>query len=146
MIVPETTGWKFLVETANARLFEPEPRIVAVEPHRGAQDTVVTATANLEAGSRHLASCGGGIVLVYFDLLTGQEWGARRVYRCTDASICFGLALIGGTPLARAMMSFFLGLARDTKLPTKVFGNTEDAVKWGRALIEARSQMATAST
>ena len=146
MIVPETSGWRFLCDTANAKLFELEPGIVVVEPKQGAHDTVATAKSNLEQGSRYLASCGGGIVLVYFDLLAGQEWAARRVYRSYDPSVCFGMGMIGGTPLARAMMSFFLGLARVPNLPTKVFGSTEEAVQWARASIGARSVRAAAAS
>ncbi len=146
MIVADTSGWKFIGDTANAKLFEVEPRIVAVDPRIGAHDTVATATTNLEVGSRYLASCGGGIVLVYFDQLAGQEWAARRVYRRYDPAVCFGLGLIGGTPLARAMMSFFLGLARVPNLPTKVFGSAEEAVQWARASIGARSVRAAAAS
>lgn len=126
---------EFLGETSNARCYRIEPRIVAVVPHPGCVDTEATAKENVDLQVRLLAAQGSGVVIVFVDNIASQDKSARQVYNVrADPSIMIGSALLGGSPLGRAIGSFFLGLSRP-KVKLRMFGDLSEALAWAREIL-----------
>jgi hypothetical protein len=136
MIVPDPKGWKSVAETSNTKIYEIEPRILANVPERGSSDTQETARANLAASETYWRTAGAGVVVIFIDLASSQDSGARRVYANElDGKLCLGTALVGGTLLGRAMMSFYVGIRRP-RVPIQIFGNVDDALAWARGRLK----------
>ena len=66
--------------------------------------------------------------MIFFDRMTSQDKDARKVYERMD-DVLTGTAMVGGSALTRAMISFFLGIARP-RVPIKLFAEFGDAVAW----------------
>jgi len=107
-----------------------EGLLIAI-PHDGSKDTGDTALSNREEQAKYFRERGqrGGIV-IFFDRMTSQDKDARRVYERMD-DVLTATALVGGTMLTRAMVSFFLGLAK-TRVPIKLFADIGPALVWLR--------------
>ena len=134
----DTTGWTPIGETANCLYFEIEPQVIAAVPHHGSSDNGATARQNVEFQLDYLRAHGGrGVVIVFFDQMTGQDSEARRMYsQLPDLSVMLGTALVGGTMLGRAIGTFFLGVARP-RVPVQLFSAVAEALPWARSLNRA---------
>jgi len=137
VIEPRTEAWRFVGSTANTRYFDVEPGILAAVPHPDAGDDRITARENLAFQERYFVERGrAGVVVIFFDRMIAQDQDARRVYqREPDAVRVIGRALVGAGLLARAMMSFFVGIARP-RGAVKAFATTDDALAWARAVLD----------
>ena len=100
----------------------------------------LTARENVEFQMEYLRTHGqAGVVVVFFDRMTGQDSEARRLYgNLPDLKVLRGSALVGGTMLGRAIGTFFLGVARP-RIPVQLFSSVEEAVAWARSLNGAAS-------
>jgi hypothetical protein len=129
-------NWRKFGETANATLFEVEPRILAVVPVEGAIDDEATAKANLETQLAYLKPKGQKAgVIIFMDPVAEQTAAARAVYRdASDPVFLACYALVGGTFFGRAVGSVFLGLSKPG-IPTSMFGSFEEALEWCRAQV-----------
>ncbi len=110
-----------------------EPRILAAVPHEGSRDDFDSATANQRFQNEYFRTAGApGVVVVFIDRMVSQDAAARRVYGTDlDVALIRGSALVGGTLLSRAMISFFLGISR-TRVPVKTFADGQSAIAWAR--------------
>ncbi|MEM6926527.1 MAG: hypothetical protein AAF602_06350 [Myxococcota bacterium] len=133
---PQAQGLTKIGRTSNTDYYWLEDRVVVALPRPGSFDTGATARENVAFQVGTFRDRGTpGVVLVFFDRMTSQDVDARRVYATEiDREWLAGSALVGGTFLGRAMASFFMGLSRP-KVPTRMFGTTEDALRWGRQLL-----------
>ena len=130
----DVSSWTLIGETANSRNYAVEPNVLAVVPHPGSHDTGATARENIVSQRAYLRPLGGGVVMIFFDNLAGQDKDARRVYQVeSDPSWMRGTALIGGSMLSRAIGAFFLGLSRPQS-PLRMFGSFDDALTWAHQL------------
>lgn len=141
-----TSSWQPIGETSNIRYYEIEPHIIAAVPHQGSSDTGATARENIEFQMEYLRTHGqAGVVVVFFDRMTGQDSEARRLYgHLPDLKVLRGSALVGGTMLGRAIGTFFLGVARP-RIPVQLFSSVEEAVAWARSLNGAAASSAKES-
>lgn len=141
----DTSGWTFVGETRNTRYFWIEPGALAAVPHPGCIDSPELALENtLFQNDQLRKSDGGGVMVIFFDHMSSQDKETRRVYQSTpDQEVFHGAALVGGTLLARAMGSFFMGIAKP-RIPTKMFPTVAEALVWARALNAAARGRATA--
>jgi hypothetical protein len=131
----DTSRWKRVGRTTGSAYFEVEPGFLLVLPDEGAQDTVESATEEKAFQLEYCARVGGRTVVgILFDRVVDQTKGAREVYKSwpPDGGMV-GSALIGGTVLARAMISFFQGLTQ-TDIPVRTFATMDDALVWSRTL------------
>lgn len=140
----DTTGWTPIGETATCLYFEIEPQVIAAVPHQGSSDNGATARQNVEFQLDYLRAHGGsGVVIVFFDRMTGQDSEARRMYgQLPELAVMLGTALVGGTMLGRAIGTFFLGVARP-RVPVQMFSTVEEALPWARALNRAAAAAAS---
>lgn len=131
----DTSKWKPVGESSNSRYYEIEPYVLGAVPNEGAKDDLGGARDNVRFQMDHFRKLGrGGVVVVFFDRLVSQDKDARRVYQIEpDPELMRGTALVGGTPLGRAIASFFLGLARP-RIPVKMFSDLDGALVWAREL------------
>lgn len=134
MIVPDTSTWKHVGDTSNTRYYLIEPHVLGAVPTRGTSDDGSSARANMTFQNAFLKEAGGGVVVIFFDLMLSQDKAARRVYQTEpDPAVFRGAALVGGSLLSRAMGSFFLGLSKP-KVALEMFADTEAALAWAREL------------
>jgi hypothetical protein len=140
----DTSSWQPIGETSNIRYYEIEPHIIAAVPHQGSSDTGATARENIEFQMQYLRQHGQtGVVIVFFDRMTGQDSEARRLYgQLPDIKVLRGTGLVGGTMLGRAIGTFFLGVARP-RIPVQLFSSVDEAVVWARSLNGAASGAAS---
>jgi hypothetical protein len=135
-----TAKWKLLGDSANAKNYEIEPHVMAAVPNPGSSDDLATARDNVAFQNKLLKEWGGGVVLVFFDPLVSQDKDARRVYQTECEQPHYrACALIGGTLLSRAIMSFFVGVTKP-RVPIKLFGNMADALEWAREINRAATK------
>ena len=79
--------------------------------------------------------------MIFFDNMVSQDKDARRAYQTdADPALMRGVALVGGSMLARAIGSFFLGISRP-RVALKMFGTLEQARHWA----DERNRAAAAS-
>ena len=133
MIDADTTGWTLAATSSNTSFFEVEPGIVAVVPGKGTLDTRATALENTTILNALWEKLGrGGVIVVFFDRMAGQDADARRIYKSQSHPTLFrGTAFVGGTLMGRAIGSFFLGINRPA-FPVKLFGSVDEALSWAR--------------
>ncbi len=115
-------------ESLNTDYYASDDLLVAI-PREGSKDNGESALSNRESQASFFRELGrkGGVV-IFFDRMTSQDKDARRVYERMD-DVLTGTAMVGGSALTRAMISFFLGIARP-RVPVKLFSEFEDAVAW----------------
>lgn len=113
----------------NTDYFAGNNDVLVAIPREGSKDTGETARSNRESQAAFFRERGqkGGVV-IFFDRMTSQDKDARRVYERMD-DVLTGTAMVGGSALTRAMISFFLGIARP-RVPIKLFSDFEEAVAW----------------
>jgi len=133
MVAVNTSAWRALGRTTNTAYYEIEPGILAAVPNQGAIDDKQTSAENVEFQDGHFRQLGrGGVVIIFFDRLSSQDKDARQTYGTKhDPKLLRGSALVGGTMLGRALISFFLGISKP-QVPVKTFGALADAVAWAR--------------
>lgn len=127
----DRSEWTFVGRTTNTDFYEEPGGALIVIPLPGTRDTGPTARENMEYQHEYWRNAGrrGGVVVV-LDPVVVQDRDARTVYRTvTDPSLVASTALVGGTPLGRAIGSVFLGLSR-LPIPTRVFARLEEALRW----------------
>lgn len=127
--------WKSIGRCGDCSYYEVEPGFLLVVPDQGACDTGESAEQQKAFQLAYCSEIGGrSVVGILYDNVRDQTRDAREVYRTwpSDGGVV-GSALIGGTVLARAMISFFVGLST-TDIPTRSFPNVEDARLWARSL------------
>lgn len=118
-------------QSANTAYYALDDDVLFGIPELGSKDTGPTAWDNRRAQVRYFRERGkkGGVV-IFFDRMVSQDKDARRAYETMDCALTC-CALVGGSMLTRAMFSFFLGVARP-RVPIKLFGDAESAVRWIR--------------
>ncbi len=131
----DTSTWSPVGGTCNTDYFLVSDCLLAAVPHQGSRDDAASALENITFQNDFWDGRGsGGVVAVFFDRMVSQDKGARGVYQeKAHLGRIWGTALIGGTMLSRAMISFFLGLARP-RLPIKPFHDIEGALAWAEKL------------
>lgn len=126
--------WKFVSETNNGRNYEVERGILAIVPRAGVIDTAADAQEAVDVQHEYFRSVGGGVAIIFFSELKSLDKDARRVYQeAPIPSIFRAAALVGGSLLARAIASFFLGVAKP-RIPTRFFGSFEEALEWAQSI------------
>ena len=143
MLEVDTTKWKSVGETSNTKYFEVEADILAAVPDKGSSDTGESARANQSFQNGYWHKAGhGGVVLVFFDRMISQDKDARRVYQKElDLKVMRATALVGGSLIGRAMISFFLGISKP-QCPVKPFGDVQGAIDWARQINREAEQRA----
>jgi len=136
----ETAGWKHVGESINSQYYEIRAGVLAAVPREGALDDLASAQSNVAFQNGHFREHGAGVVIVFADLLASQDKDARRVYQSEpDPDLMLGTALVGGSLLARAIGSFFLGLARP-EIPVKMLATLDQALSWATHLHQAHQR------
>jgi len=139
----DTSRWEAVGETSNTKYYLIEPQILAAVPRVGARDDGPSAQENVEFQVEFFRKTGkGGVAVVFVDRLVSQDKDARRVYQTVpDPRILVGSALVGGSLLGRAIVSFFLGFARPA-VAIKMCATVEEALPWAREIVERASAAA----
>jgi hypothetical protein len=133
---PVGQGWLLIGRTSKSTYYLAEPTVLACVPDNRCTDDEASARENASFQENYWVSEGRtGCCLVFFDFLADQTAEARAVYRTFPFVKQVGVALVGGTPLSRAIASFFMGLSRP-KTPTRFFGTAADAFAWCRSVTE----------
>ncbi len=127
----DTSNWVRVGGTKAGAYYRVAEDVVVAVPLPGFQQSRDTALASLDemrriARERKKRQA----VIILVDRVVSQDSGARRVWseqladepRCAQALVC-------STLLARAIGSFFIGLAR-SPVPTKMLPTFDDAVSW----------------
>jgi hypothetical protein len=106
--------------------------ILRIEPLPGGTQTYVDAVENLAA----MADVGGGRRppgLGDMRGVRGIDREARALYADAPQAVS-AMALLVGSPLSRAVGTFFIGFNR-TRVPTRLFTSETDAIRWLRSLV-----------
>lgn len=125
--VGESTTMEFYVDDAR-------PRVLFVWPRERACETGPTAVQTRAFIHRWFRERRGAVV-VYLDRLVEIDREARRAHTQVYGETLVGAAYIGGTPLSRALMAFFLGL-RPLHVPVRLFEASEDGLAWLDELLQ----------
>ena len=112
-----------------------EPGILVAVPREGYRQTIEGARASLAEQVRLSKEAGTPLaVLVLVERVRDQDRGSRQVWiHETDPQYLLGLGLVGVTPLARAIGSFFMGLTRP-RVPTSLLADLDEGLRWARDL------------
>jgi hypothetical protein len=137
----DVSKWRHVGDGGNTKYYEILPDVLAAVPNQGAVDDLNSVRENVAFQNEHWRRAGySGVVVVFFDQMASQDKDARRVYQTDpDPTVFLGSALVGGSMLSRAMMSFFLGLAKP-RVPIKVCPNVEEALVWARQINDAAKE------
>jgi hypothetical protein len=123
--------YKSVGSTVNTDYTIADPDILIVTPKPKTVDNPELARINVEFQANYASQLGSkcSVVVVMTNLLS-QDAATRRIYSegITPAQF-FGIALVVGNPLARAIGSFFMGISRP-EVETKMFNSVENAVAW----------------
>lgn len=131
----DPSNWTCVGESSNSRYYELEAEVLGCVPRDGAIDDLASARANIAFQNAYWRERGhGGVVVVFIDYLSSQDKDARRVYQSEpDPAFMRGTALVGGSMLARAIGSFFLGMVRP-RIPVKMVATLAEALAWAQQL------------
>jgi hypothetical protein len=112
-----------------------DPDILIGTPKPGTVDNPETAKANVEFEANYARELGKRIcVVILVDNLLSQDAETRRIYtEGLGGDILYGVALVTGNALGRAIASFFMGLSKP-KVPTKIFDSVESAIAWAQSV------------
>ncbi|HSR20962.1 MAG TPA: hypothetical protein VLL49_08610 [Anaerolineales bacterium] len=125
-------------KTYNAEYSRVEPDVLIVFPEPGFKDNEQSARTNMlwqQGFARDLGRKCGLVVMV--NNLISQDAESRRVYsEGLLPELFYGLALVVGNPLARAIGSFFVGLSRPA-VPVSLVGSMEEGISWLESVREA---------
>ena len=124
-------GWEPVGSSINSDYYRVKPHLVVVRPHPGSLDGAESAQSNVDFQLDYARTqgrvCGFVIML---GQLNSQDAGARRVYATEmDPELCMGCALVINSPIARAIGSFFIGLARP-RIRLKLVDTVEAGIEW----------------
>jgi hypothetical protein len=121
--------------TATTDFVIADPDILIGIPKPGTVDNPELAKTNVEFEANYARDLGKPIcVVILVDNLLKQDAETRRVYtEGLGPPLLYGLALVVGNPLGRAIASFFMGLSRP-KAPTKMLDSVESAIAWARSI------------
>lgn len=127
--------FKSVGNTVNTDYTIADPDILIATPKPGTVDSPELAKINVEFQTNYARDLGKPCcVVVTVDNLLAQDAQTRRVYtEGIGEPLLYGLALVVGNPLGRAIASFFMGLSRP-KMPTKMFDSIESAVAWAQTI------------
>lgn len=131
----DVSDFKSIGSTVNTDYTAADSDIIIVTPKPGTVDNPDMARINVEFQTNYAREQGQkcGLVVVMTNLLS-QDAQSRRVYtEGIPASLFYGISLVVGNPLARAIGSFFMGLSRP-QVETKLFDSVENAVAWLRTI------------
>lgn len=117
--------------TVNTDYTIADPDILIVTPRPGTIDNPDLARINVEFQTGYARRQGKKCaVVVIMSNLLAQDAPTRRVYtEGMGADLFYGVALVVGNSLARAIASFFVGLSRP-QVETRIFDSIESAVAW----------------
>ncbi len=114
-----------------------QPGLWLVAPEAGTRDTGETAAANVAAMGAHLPSNGRPIViLVLLDRMVSQDRAARQVYASWGQGVVDHVVLVGGTPLARVLISF-QSRFNPGQVPIRASSSLLRALDWSRPRVGA---------
>ena len=123
--------YKSVGSTVNTDYTIADSDILIVTPKPKTVDNPELARINVEFQTNYASQLGRkcSVVVVMTNLLS-QDAATRRIYsEGITPSQFFGIALVVGNPLARAIGSFFMGISRP-EVETKMFNSVESAVAW----------------
>ncbi len=119
--------------TSNSTVYEVQPGLWLAAPVPGALDDQATATENRTATEKHLLDVEHPIVMVILiDRYAGQTRGARKVHGAWGLGSVDRWVAVQGTPLSRAIISFFSRLSRPV-VPLQVAATLDEALEIARA-------------
>lgn len=118
------------IETRTARLWIGSDGILRSMIKEGSEEVLEDAKANMAAGFR-LAEGRTVPMLVDMTGMRSITRPARRYYADPgpDMKYATAIALIGGSPISRAIGNFAIGLSKP-KSPLKMFASEADALRW----------------
>jgi hypothetical protein len=122
-------------KTATTDFSAADPDILIGTPKPGTVDNVESAKVNVEFEGKYARELGKRIcVVILVDNLLAQDAETRRVYTegLGEDSI-YGVALVSGNSMGRAIASFFMGFSKP-KVPTKMFDSIQSAIVWARSI------------
>jgi len=127
----DKSDWQPQARTTVAAHYLYDDRILIVWPDDGALDTGESAAENRDFQHAFFRDRGiQGAVAIYFDRIAGQDRDARRIYSTDmDPELAGCIAMIGGSRLTRALISFFVGFS-PSRMPFKLFPTLEAALPW----------------
>jgi len=123
--------YKSVGSTVNTDYTIADPDILIVTPKPKTVDNPELARINVEFQTNYASQLESkcSVVVVMTNLLS-QDAATRRIYsEGITPTRFFGIALVVGNPLARAIGSFFMGISRP-EVETKMFNSVENAVAW----------------
>jgi hypothetical protein len=127
-------SWKNVGRTSNTSYYLAKPDMLIILPDAGLKDNAASAKENTEFQIAFAQKTGRPLgLVVYMTSLLSQDADARRIYSSMDKSLFIGSALVVSNPLARAIGSFFLGLARPA-FPAKLVGSIQEGIIWLESL------------
>ncbi|MGB8648524.1 MAG: hypothetical protein WCF84_25030 [Anaerolineae bacterium] len=107
------------------------PDILVASPAPGYKDNPESARASIDYQQRYARQLGKkcGVVVVMNNLLS-QDAESRRVYaEGATPDLFYGVALVVGNPLARAIGSFFTGLSKPM-VPLHLVDSIDSGIAW----------------
>lgn len=112
-----------------------DPDILIGTPKPGTVDNPETAKDNVEFEANYARELGRRIcVVILVDNLLSQDAETRRIYtEGLGEDVLYGVALVTGNALGRAIASFFMGLSKP-KVPTKIFDSVSGAIVWAQSI------------
>ena len=131
----DVSEFRSVGSTVNTDYTIADPDILIVTPRPKSIDNPELARINVEFQTGYARKVGKqcAVVVVMSNLLA-QDAQTRRIYtEGIVAPLFYGVALVVGNPLSRAIGSFFMGLSRP-QLETKMFDSVESAVDWLRTI------------
>jgi len=125
-IVGKTDTTDFSIADADILIGTPKP---------GTVDNPEAAKVNVEFEGNDARKLGKRIcVVILVDNLLAQDAETRRIYtEGLGEEDLYGVALVSGKSLGRAIASFFMGLSKP-KVPTKIFDSVESAIEWAQSI------------
>ena len=130
-----STEFKSVGSTVNTDYTIADPDILIVTPKPKSVDSPELAQINVDFQTAYARNLGEpcAVVVVMSNLLS-QDAESRRIYTAgIGQPLFYGVALVVGNPLARAIGSFFMGLSKP-EIDTKMFDSVEHAVDWLRSI------------
>jgi hypothetical protein len=113
--------------------------ILVISPEAAYQDTPERARATVEFQQAYARALGRrvGLTVVINNLLS-QDAESRKVYEAgTLPELFFGVAVVVGNPLARAIGTFTLRLTK-VAVPTRLVETVDEGIAWLESVRAAR--------
>ena len=129
----DTTRLHQVGQSSDTTFYLLEDRILAGVPLGRTSAGETAALSNIDFVHGYFREHGPGLLLVFIDILVMQDRDNRETYHARlDPSLLIGVGMIGGTMLARAIGSVFLGIGRG-RVVFKLFASLSPALEWARA-------------